>query len=92
MQPVVELAQRSRIGVAPARVRDPSRPQRVVHGDDAAAAHELQAGFVVVQVVRLVGVNEDEVERTFQLVQGFKGRTDPKVDFLTSMYLTKAYK
>jgi len=37
-------------------------PQHVIDGDDAIRRQEREGGLVVVGVVRLVGVDEDEVE------------------------------
>ena len=64
---VVEPPDRLRRLVAIVRVGDAPRPERVV-GDDQPVVGELrQHRLVVVDVVRLVGVDEDEVERAVEL-------------------------
>nr|ACN31111.1 unknown [Zea mays] len=47
---------------------DGAVPQRVVVADEAAQLHQLQQPLVVVEVVVLVGVHEDEVERPVVLL------------------------
>src|ERR1700735_3206140 len=59
---VVELAQRLRVGVLDRFVHDSTAPQHVVEGDQYARAHTLQNFLVVSRVVRLVSVDESEVE------------------------------
>ena len=58
----VEGAKRIGILVVHVRIGDLARPERVVERDRPAAADELQAGLVIRIVVRLVGVDEGEVE------------------------------
>lgn len=58
-QVVAEVAGQGRVR----RGRHRAAPQRVVVRDEAAHLHQIQQPPVVVDVVLLVGVHEDEVER-----------------------------
>src|SRR5271156_3330502 len=59
---VVDLAQRLRVGVLSRFVDDSPAPQHVVEQDESAGTHPLQNFLVVSRVVRLVSVDECEVE------------------------------
>src|SRR5438445_13009609 len=43
-------------------VEDAAAPEDVIDGDQAVGGEQRQGGFEVVEVVALVGVDEDEVE------------------------------
>jgi hypothetical protein len=58
----IERADRRGIDVVARGIGDRAVPERVVDGDDAARAHELQALLVIEVVVFLVGVDEGEIE------------------------------
>ena len=63
----------------------PDSARGVVHGDQAATAHEFQQPLVVDGVVGLIGVNEREVEaarftRREQRVERLESGPDSQVD------------
>jgi hypothetical protein len=59
---------------------DASRPQDVVRDDGPALGQLRQDGFVVVDVVLLVGVDEDEVERALERFERLERGPDAVID------------
>src|SRR5207248_1908710 len=55
-------------------------PQRVVHGNESSLGQFGEHGLVVLQVARLVGVYEDEVERAVERGDGFDRGAEVEVD------------
>ena len=65
-------------------VHDAAVPDQVVGEDDGSRPRQLQAEVEISRVARLVGVDEDQVERRHSLVdqplQGLFGRSDVNGD------------
>ena len=74
------------LGVVGGGVEDRAVADDVVADDQRAGPREPQRPFEVARVVLLVGVDEDQVERTralgVQLGQGLQRRSDPQLDLL----------
>ena len=68
-------------------VDDTARPERVVHDDQPAVGEQRQGRLVVVDVVRLVGVDEDEVEGAVQLRDRLQARAEPVLDAISDACL-----
>ena len=78
---VVELAQRRRLlGAVVVALEHAAAPERVVEDHQAALGEQRQAGLEVRAVVRLVGVDEDEVERAVELRDRLQRRTAADLD------------
>src|SRR3954454_23716544 len=76
----VEDLDRSRSLVIVAVVENAATPERVVGGDEAALTQARHHGFVVVDVVRFVGVDEDEVECAFEPADRLERRAQVDLD------------
>src|SRR5581483_2749755 len=85
VHPLVELPQGPGGLMGLADDRGARYGQGVVRRDEAAGADELQQFLEVIEVIRLVGVDEGEIEALAgapgeQLVQGFQPRLQTQVD------------
>ena len=65
-----------------ALVKDAAAPEGVVGGDEAPLAQPWQHSLVVTDVVRLVGVNEDEVEFALEPADRLQRRAEVDLDLV----------
>jgi hypothetical protein len=81
----VEPLDRARIRVVARGISHAAAPQHVVHRDEPAGTQEFQAAFVIGVVVRLVRVDEREIEAARlavgeQRLHRIGRRPDPQID------------
>ena len=77
---LVDGTDRARVLVVVVRIRHASRPERVVEDHQACRRQLRQRRLVVVDVVRLVGIDEDEIELALELADRVECRPEPVLD------------